>query len=56
MVTVVCVARLILKVDPDNIATPIAASVGDIVTLTILEWSTRHISSFMGRNMPSFFS
>jgi solute carrier family 41 len=27
-----------LKINPDNIATPIAASLGDLVTLTILAY------------------
>jgi solute carrier family 41 len=40
-----------LKINPDNIATPIAASVGDIVTLGILEKSARHIYEEMGEQL-----
>jgi hypothetical protein len=28
----------VLKVNPDNVATPIAASLGDVTTLSLLAW------------------
>jgi len=37
MVVVIVVARQ-LNVNPDNVATPIAASLGDVTTLTLLAW------------------
>jgi hypothetical protein len=33
----ICVCR-VLKVNPDNVATPIAASLGDVTTLSLLAW------------------
>merc|ERR1719188_2421065 len=37
MVIVIVIARQ-LNVNPDNVATPIAASLGDVTTLTLLAW------------------
>jgi len=37
MVVVICTARA-FKVNPDNVATPIAASLGDVTTLSLLAW------------------
>jgi hypothetical protein len=33
----ICLCR-VLKVNPDNVATPIAASLGDVTTLSLLAW------------------
>lgn len=37
MVAVILVSRH-LHINPDNVATPIAASMGDLVTLALLSW------------------
>ena len=40
MISVVLLSRR-LKVNPDNVATPIAASLGDLVTLSLLTFITQ---------------
>ena len=37
MVVVILISRR-LNINPDNVATPIAASLGDLVTLSLLAW------------------
>lgn len=37
MVVVILVSKK-LRINPDNIATPIAASLGDLITLALLSW------------------
>ena len=41
----VIIASRHLNIDPDNVATPIAASLGDLVTLAILAESSRNLNS-----------
>lgn len=38
-----------LKVNPDNVATPIAASLGDVTTLSLLAW----IADLLYRDMEA---
>ncbi|KAM4820967.1 solute carrier family 41 member 3 isoform 2-T2 [Thomomys bottae] len=50
MVCIVVGARR-LGVNPDNIATPIAASLGDLITLSILAW----VSSFLYQHRDTWY-
>lgn len=47
MVTVVLVSRY-LKINPDNVATPIAASLGDLTTLSLLAGISNGIHGAIG--------
>jgi solute carrier family 41 len=47
---VVIVASHKCKINPDNIATPIAASLGDLTTLTILASIGGFIFKIIGKN------
>ena len=46
MVGVILLSRK-CKINPDNVATPIAASLGDLITLSLLAW----ISNLLFKNM-----
>jgi solute carrier family 41 len=39
------------KVNPDNLATPLAASIGDVVSITMLSFAV----SFLYANLSEFF-
>lgn len=41
------------KVNPDNVATPIAASLGDLVTLALLYMSSSYVNDSGGSNLAS---
>ncbi|BFZ10527.1 hypothetical protein BsWGS_13566 [Bradybaena similaris] len=45
MVVVVLLSRY-FRINPDNIATPIAASLGDLVTLSVLAWASSLLYEF----------
>lgn len=47
MVVVVLLSRY-FKINPDNVATPIAASLGDLVTLTLLAWVSNLLFQAIG--------
>ncbi|PIK53003.1 putative solute carrier family 41 member 1 [Apostichopus japonicus] len=47
MVVVILISRK-LRINPDNIATPIAASLGDLITLALLSWISDKIYSAVG--------
>uniref|UniRef100_A0A6M2DYK1 Putative divalent cation transporter n=1 Tax=Xenopsylla cheopis TaxID=163159 RepID=A0A6M2DYK1_XENCH len=49
MVAVIVLSRR-LNINPDNVATPIAASLGDLTTLALLSW----LSSFLYRSIENF--
>lgn len=38
-------------INPDNVATPIAASFGDLITLAILAWISQGLYKCLGRSM-----
>ena len=48
MVLVVLTSRY-FKINPDNVATPIAASLGDLVTLALLAWVANTLFEAIGR-------
>ena len=37
------------NINPDNVATPIAASLGDLITLALLSWISNLLFEAMGR-------
>jgi len=49
MVVVILISRH-YKINPDNVATPIAASLGDLTTLALLSW----IASFLYDSIGKF--
>ena len=53
MVGVVLLSRK-MKVNPDNVATPIAASLGDLITLTLLAGVSSLLYSAIGEWLLSF--
>ena len=53
MVGVVLLSRK-MKVNPDNVATPIAASLGDLITLTLLAGVSSLLYSAVGEWLLSF--
>ncbi|CAL1528169.1 unnamed protein product [Lymnaea stagnalis] len=50
MVLVVLLSRY-FKINPDNVATPIAASLGDLVTLSILAWVGNLLYAAIGKQL-----
>lgn len=48
MITIIVLSRR-FKINPDNIATPIAASLGDLVTLALLAGISGFLHSCLGR-------
>ncbi|KAL0871296.1 hypothetical protein ABMA27_005045 [Loxostege sticticalis] len=50
MIGVVVVSRKI-NINPDNIATPIAASLGDLTTLALLSWIASHLYLSIGTSV-----
>lgn len=38
-------------INPDNVATPIAASFGDLITLAILAWISQGLYTCLGKYM-----
>lgn len=45
-------------INPDNVATPIAASFGDLITLAILAWISQGLYTCLGKlllNVGTFF-
>ncbi|XP_059165541.1 solute carrier family 41 member 1-like isoform X2 [Physella acuta] len=50
MVIVVLISRF-FKINPDNVATPIAASLGDLVTLGILSWVGNLLFAAIGKQV-----
>ena len=42
-----------LKVNPDNVATPIAASLGDVTTLSLLAWIADRLYRDMEDHQPT---
>lgn len=49
MILVIVVSRKV-NINPDNVATPIAASLGDLVTLSILAWVANLLFEAIGKN------
>lgn len=41
-------------INPDNVATPIAASFGDLITLAILAWISQGLYTCLGEYVPRF--
>lgn len=39
-------------INPDNVATPIAASFGDLITLAILAWISQGLYNCLGKRAP----
>lgn len=37
------------RINPDNVATPVAASLGDITSLTLLSWISTHLYESIGK-------
>lgn len=54
MIFVIFLSRRI-HVNPDNVATPIAASLGDITTLGLLAYIARFLYSGTGKNLLHIF-
>ena len=52
LIIILCLDR---GINPDNIATPIAAALGDLVTLYILYFVSNQIYISMGKILPLFF-
>lgn len=48
MVFVILMSRH-LKINPDNVATPIAASLGDLITLALLSWFASLLYNEIGK-------
>ena len=48
MVIVILISRKV-NVNPDNVATPIAASLGDLVTLSVLAWVGNLLFEALGK-------
>lgn len=38
------------RINPDNVATPVAASLGDITSLTLLSWISTFLYESIGKN------
>lgn len=58
MVAVIIFSRQ-CKINPDNVATPIAASLGDLITLALLSWIATLLYEAIGKIylfMHSIFS
>lgn len=41
-------------INPDNVATPIAASFGDLITLAILAWISQGLYNCLGKRGPGW--
>ena len=52
MVLVIILSRKV-NINPDNVATPIAASLGDLVTLSILSWVANMLFEAIGESIYS---
>lgn len=43
-------------INPDNVATPIAASFGDLITLAILAWISQGLYTCLGKYVSKYIS